>query len=590
MEEEKSYVDSYGNAQTTRYVQLKKIGNACLNFVCNESADNTPCMKKGSVKNGWYTEPLIINSALLSQKRRAESRLEALEHLLVLLKKENGMMLLNCMHQQVLAGCLGFFSTKCIDNSNHLQHYLDNIKSSPCELQDKIRSVVHKIREHLAKSLCKQITLNSDNNLLLLITIFSLTTQYHPNDLSLAINNNVFSMLMTLMQSLPRSNGKCYLMNVAVSRLINILSISCCVHAKKIDIATLENVVNKLHERLLYLTSFYNNCYGRSQVNCCTYSERILGDFLLLLRIISSSQAIQTLIATKKWIFALLTVMDTYDANISVMTQLTLLRPKMLVLQILQGILPKLKPHHIDDELRKHIANRLFEQLGKAVWYLSNTVELLPQLNFNENKDGIDKMQDIIDKICEGNIPIHDMGFDPEKCLNCKVESALTLVHGSGGRGYGLANQGIKSGCYQWKILIVKENRGNEGTCIGVSKHPVKDFSHRSTRDMWLYRAYSGMLYHNGERDNLPTFPSYTQGDYITVVVDMEAKTLSFGKNGEEPKVAFEGIEASELFPCVMFYSTNPGEKVKITDMKVSLFIRLYRSMLVPFVEIFLEH
>lgn len=49
----------------------------------------------------------------------------------------------------------------------------------------------------------------------------------------------------------------------------------------------------------------------------------------------------------------------------------------------------------------------------------------------------------------------------------------------------------------------------------------------------------------------------------------MDAKTLSFGKNGEEPRVAFENIDANELYPCVMFYSTNPGEKVKITDMKV---------------------
>lgn len=33
--------------------------------------------------------------------------------------------------------------------------------------------------------------------------------------------------------------------------------------------------------------------------------------------------------------------------------------------------------------------------------------------------------------------------------------------------------------------------------------------------------------------------------------------------------MAFENIDATELYPCVMFYSTNPGEKVKITDMKV---------------------
>ncbi|ROT68821.1 putative E3 ubiquitin-protein ligase HERC1 isoform X4 [Penaeus vannamei] len=65
--------------------------------------------------------------------------------------------------------------------------------------------------------------------------------------------------------------------------------------------------------------------------------------------------------------------------------------------------------------------------------------------------------------------------------------------------------------------------------------------------------------------DNLPV----QEGDYITVVLDMEARTLSFGKNGEEPRLAFENIDATELYPCVMFYSTNPGEKVKMVDMQV---------------------
>ena len=75
---------------------------------------------------------------------------------------------------------------------------------------------------------------------------------------------------------------------------------------------------------------------------------------------------------------------------------------------------------------------------------------------------------------------------------------------------------------------------------------------------------HSGNLYHKGELNH--ALPSYTQGDYITVVLDVDNKTLSFGKNGEEPTLAFQDVEATELFPCVLFYSTNPGEKVKITD------------------------
>ncbi|GCB76343.1 hypothetical protein scyTo_0020463, partial [Scyliorhinus torazame] len=36
-----------------------------------------------------------------------------------------------------------------------------------------------------------------------------------------------------------------------------------------------------------------------------------------------------------------------------------------------------------------------------------------------------------------------------------------------------------------------------------------------------------------------------------------------------EPKLAFEDIDATELYPCVMFYSSNPGEKVALCDMQM---------------------
>ena len=85
------------------------------------------------------------------------------------------------------------------------------------------------------------------------------------------------------------------------------------------------------------------------------------------------------------------------------------------------------------------------------------------------------------------------------------------------------------------QFLIAKENRGNEGTCVGVARYPIHDDSYRSSSDMWLYRAYSGNLYHNGEQSL--TLSGFTQGDYITCVLDMEARTLAFSKNGEVTSV-----------------------------------------------------
>jgi len=75
-----------------------------------------------------------------------------------------------------------------------------------------------------------------------------------------------------------------------------------------------------------------------------------------------------------------------------------------------------------------------------------------------------------------------------------------------------------------------------------------------------VFCIFSGNLYHKGEHSN--TLPSFTQGDYLTCILDVDNKTLSFGKNGEEPILAFQDVDATELFPCVLFYSTNPGEKV----------------------------
>ena len=79
---------------------------------------------------------------------------------------------------------------------------------------------------------------------------------------------------------------------------------------------------------------------------------------------------------------------------------------------------------------------------------------------------------------------------------------------------------------------------------------------------MWLYRAYSGSLYHGGEvQANLPSF---TQGDIITCQLEFGndgERTLSFAKNCGPMLVAFRHDSfrnipsGAELFPAVVFYS-----------------------------------
>ena len=45
-----------------------------------------------------------------------------------------------------------------------------------------------------------------------------------------------------------------------------------------------------------------------------------------------------------------------------------------------------------------------------------------------------------------------DFRFDSEKCVCTSVKDNHTLVHSSGGRGYGMLINGVSRGCYKWKV------------------------------------------------------------------------------------------------------------------------------------------
>jgi E3 ubiquitin-protein ligase HERC1 len=78
---------------------------------------------------------------------------------------------------------------------------------------------------------------------------------------------------------------------------------------------------------------------------------------------------------------------------------------------------------------------------------------------------------------------------------------------------------------------------------------------------------FIGNLYHGGENQTR-TLPQFTQDDSITCILDTDARTLSFAKNEENPLVAFEDIPNDiELYPVVTFYSSSPGERVRISSM-----------------------
>ncbi|KAG9341250.1 hypothetical protein JZ751_019691 [Albula glossodonta] len=527
----------------------------------------------------------------------------------------------------------------------------DGIRAAKRSLQRDIQTAVHKIYQQLSVTLERALQANQHHSeaqqRLLLVTVFALSVRYQPVDVSLAISSgllNVLSQLcgtdtmlgqpLQLLQKLGVSQLSTAL-KVASTRLLQILAISTGTYADKLSPKVVQSLLDLLCSQLKNLLSQAGvsplaagkegdeeKCDEgpdpekkdfRALLRKQHTAELHLGDFLVFLRRVVSSKAIQSKMASPKWTEVLL--------NIAAQ-------------KCCSAVLPACESSVEDDQMTQ-VVERLFSLLSDCMWE-APIAQAKHAIQVKEKEQEL-KLQGEAEEEDE-NLPIQEVSFDPEKAQCCVVENGQGLTHGSGGKGYGLASTGISSGCYQWKassypptlgsdhllervrqlsdtawqwFYIVKENRGNEGTCVGVSRWPVHDFNHRTTSDMWLYRAYSGNLYHNGEQ--ALTLSSFTQGDYITCVLDMEARTVSFGKNGEaslgeakslkcahmerwkshcagvafvpverereresgrererpEPKLAFEDVDATELYPCVMFYSSNPGEKVKICDMQM---------------------
>ncbi|KAK3583560.1 hypothetical protein CHS0354_026149 [Potamilus streckersoni] len=538
---------------------------------------------------------VVLASAMKQQQKRAEIRLEALNQIRELLstakeKKESRWgqgfqveepltltTLLSSAHEELLAGAFGLHPG-CPSAGTQLYHYQDGIKAARSETQQEIQLTVHQIFELLVAGLEnmmeKDLAASGFLQLrLLLTTIFALSMKYEPVDISLAVACGLLPILFKIIGEptcrphvLKVMRGRLSeqhlrtVLAVSSHRLVQIITVTIGMYAEHLGFGVIQTMLDFLWEQLQKYIDI---------TNLGSISQNTVADFLVFLRRVGSSASVQFHLANKKWTSVLLSIAGSSDSGC-----VFSLRSRLIALNVLQVILPSCDSS-TRAEYMKQVIEDLFHCLSETMW--KSPLERAVSEARQKEIDYLKKIEALETFTSERSIKgdsssyeaftVLETAFDPEKCLFCTVEQENTLVHNAGDKGFGLVNMPITSGCYQWKFLIVKENKSNEGTCIGVSKWPIRDYGHRTTSDMWLYRAYSGNLYHNGEQSLI--MPGYTQGDTITMVLDMVAKTISIGKNGEDPRIVFEDVDAAELYPCVMFYSSTPGEKVKIMDMHI---------------------
>ncbi|XP_016106101.1 probable E3 ubiquitin-protein ligase HERC1 [Sinocyclocheilus grahami] len=572
-----------------------------FHFLCRSLLQTSSLVDKDG---GAHVDPKAITIAMAQQHQRAQVRLEALCQISSFLSEmeEKSVSslapprfpgLLQSVQLQFLSGCFGLgapITGSLAAPNNKIHHYTAGTQSAPISVQRELQSAAHTLYQQLVRVLRQKVALEREQagsyQHLLLATVFALNFHYQPVDLVVIIKCGVLEILSTL------TDNTCVLVNqrwlaasmsghmqlggavkLAAARLLQIFAIaaSSCEEALPLEVSQalmdvmseqLQGLLHAVHQQEVlerdsteHIQEETSKQESADEVRSSRVVESQLADFLVFLRRILSLRVAKRVSAFVKWIDPLMTII-LYKCN-SGNPRFHNLRTKLLAFHILETLLPVCS----DPVVMKQIVDQLFSLLSTYMWEeplaLRKNLEKERTLE-NSNRDNRSEDE------C---IPIGDFSFDPHKLICCSLESGNVLSHGSGGKGYGLATTAITSGCFIWKFYITKENRGNEGTCIGVSRWPIRDYNHRTTTDMWLYRAYSGSLYHGGELGR--ALPSFTQGDTITCILDMEARTISFAKNNREPKLAFEGVDATELYPCVLFYSSNPGEKVALCDLQM---------------------
>lgn len=224
-----------------------------------------------------------------------------------------------------------------------------------------------------------------------------------------------------------------------------------------------------------------------------------------------------TSLPISNWTDALITAFKWPEATV---------RLRISIVSVLGALM--LSARNISYEMRRNLVEEMFDMIHTA---MKNRA----YYDFRQIKHSL-------------KMPTQELSiaFSREKSANCTLETPRVVCHGPGGRGFCLSSRGFKSGIVQWKVRVLKELKGNEATCIGISLRNPQDFSHRTTKDMWLYRAYSGHVYHDGELSDRQ-LPQFSQGDEVSVILNLNDRTLGFSKNDQVFRLAFGNLPEGML-------------------------------------------
>ena len=111
------------------------------------------------------------------------------------------------------------------------------------------------------------------------------------------------------------------------------------------------------------------------------------------------------------------------------------------------------------------------------------------------------------------------------------------------------ATGGATTGRLVWEMKLDIDDQAAECTCFGFTQLPIKATAYDSGSNMWLWRAYNGVLYARGENTGRasPIHP----GDTVKIELDLERGIARGWRNNIYAGVLWTGLASSSYYPCI---------------------------------------
>uniref|UniRef100_A0A3B3Y6V2 Uncharacterized protein n=1 Tax=Poecilia mexicana TaxID=48701 RepID=A0A3B3Y6V2_9TELE len=221
-------------------------------------------------------------------------------------------------------------------------------------------------------------------------------------------------------------------LKVASTRLLQILAISTGTYADKLSPKVVQALLDLLCSQLKNLLAQAGGsrlAAGKnpddSKTDDCPDSDKKdfralirkqhtaelhLGDFLVFLRRVVSSKAIQSKMASPKWTEVLLNIAA--QKCCSGVPLVGNMRTRLLALHVLEAVLPACEANMEDDQLTQ-VVDRLFSLLSDCMWeapvaQAKHSIQIKEKLQELKLQQGEAEEED-------ENLPIQEVSFDPEK-------------------------------------------------------------------------------------------------------------------------------------------------------------------------------